>query len=94
MHYSLSSLESQLASTSVSESCRRVNDDQFHRDEIAVSDAERRESVDHWTRVEAGWIAGACPEELHAFFTSLDRLGYRGVADRVSADLAQLGIAD
>ena len=93
MHYSMRSLESYLASSRVSESCRRANDDKFHRDEIAVSYQQRRESVDHWALVEAGWIAGACPAYLHSLLSSLDRLGYRNVTDGVSAELGQLGIA-
>jgi hypothetical protein len=93
MHYSMPSLESGLASNRVSESCRRANDDKFHRDEIAVSYQQPRESVDHWTRVKAGWIAGVCPAYLHSFLSSLDRLGYRSVTDDVSGELRQLGIA-
>ncbi len=90
MHYSLPSLASSLANGQLPESCHRVDDDTFHHDEV---DTRGRETLDHWMRVEAGVVAGACPTRLRSFFASLARLGYGTIASRVAAQLARMGIA-
>jgi hypothetical protein len=92
MHYSVPSLASALATGQTPESCRRADDDRFHRDEIAISFTQRHESVDHWTRVEAGYIAGACPTRLQSFFASLVRIDHSDIAARISANLKRLGV--
>jgi hypothetical protein len=71
-------------------SCSRADDDGFHRQELQQSTGF--ETPDHWTRIEAGYIAGACPSKLRPFFASLDRIGEQVAADGVKAALARIGV--
>ena len=92
MHYSVPALTASLAGGKVPTSCDMADDDVFRRGEIAVSYEQRRETPLHWTRVEAGFLAGACPDELATFFASITRLGQQQVVSQVTAELTGLGV--
>jgi hypothetical protein len=92
MHYIRDLLISGMSSPDALGSCRFAEDDKQHRDNLQISFDQRRETADHWVRVEAGFIAGACPQRLPAFFASLNRIGLHQIASTVQSQLHRVAI--
>jgi len=90
-HYSVAALATTLAAGRPEASCVHAADDAFHRSELEVSFRDGRETPDYWSRVEAGYIAGACPDRLPAFLASLTRLGQAQIAARLAGQLGTFG---
>jgi hypothetical protein len=67
--------------------CDRADDLSFRRDEIAEAKVAG-EDAEHWLRVEAGWIAGACPDRLDALFKTVTAAGQPDAVRVVRAELA------
>jgi hypothetical protein len=67
-------------------SCDRADNLPFRRDEIADAKAVG-EDAEHWLRVEAGWIAGACPDRLDALFNTVTAAGQADAVRVVHAAL-------
>jgi hypothetical protein len=85
--YSRPALIASLASGVPPMSCSHADDDAFHSNELSVA----KETFDHWLRYEAGFIAGACPSRLGAFFASLERVGSRVAVAQVRSQLKGIG---
>jgi hypothetical protein len=68
-------------------SCARAGDLPFRRDEIAEAKLAA-ENAEHWLRVEAAGIAGACPDRLDALFKTVIAAGQPDAVRTVRAELA------
>jgi hypothetical protein len=75
-----------LAIMKPSENCVRADDLSFRREEIAEARVAG-ENAEHWLRVEAGWIAGACPDRLDVLFKTVIAAGQPDAVRAVRATL-------
>jgi hypothetical protein len=87
-HYSRPALIADLAKTPYR--CIHADDDQLHESELSTANAN--ETFDHWLRYEAGFIGGACPGRLGAFFASMERVGSRVAVAQVRSELKHIGV--
>ena len=69
--------------------CARADDLSFRRDQIAQAKGVG-ENAEHWLRVEAGWIAGACPDRLDALFKTVIAAGQPDAVRVVRAELTAI----
>jgi hypothetical protein len=85
-----------------SASCTKAGDASYHREMLAEAASYksvgrgRRVTVEHqspieWTKIEAAYIAGACPDQLGVFFSSLATAGQPAAASAVRHELEGLG---
>lgn len=79
----------ELAIMKPSYSCARADDLSFRRDEIAQAKGVG-ENAEHWLRVEAAWIAGACPDRLDALFKTVIAAGQPDAVRVVRAALTAI----
>jgi hypothetical protein len=84
-------------------SCTRAGDSAYHRRELESaadyssvgpngSVTPEHQSAPEWAKIEVGYIAGACPQQLGAFFTSLAQAGHPKAATAVRGELRALRI--
>jgi hypothetical protein len=69
--------------------CDHADDLGFRRNEIAEAKGVG-ENAEHWLRVEAGWIAGACPDRLDALFKTVIAAGQPDAVRAVRAELTSI----
>ncbi len=70
--------------------CTHAGDDRFHRQELYGNLSI--ETPRHWAEVEAGYMGGACPEQLRIFLRSISDIGQPRAALAVRTELERFGV--